>query len=160
MITPLHRGPNAETQVLLKIKRHPPRANPARGRIRPHVGPSMNIYWIRDMPKIRQSTTAKKPRPSPPTPTASKKSAAPLPHGHKRESNKGGSALVDQLKNQSPSTDDKFPIVRDLAVDRQLTFDSLKKREAWIPIDVQLQPRRRHRVPPKSRKRATRLPLA
>src|SRR5258707_1984685 len=29
----------------------------------------------------------------------------------------------------------KFPLVRDLAVDRQIMFESLKRVKAWIPID-------------------------
>src|SRR6185295_3909177 len=46
------------------------------------------------------------------------------------------SALVDQL--EQPITLEpfsKFPVVRDLAVDRQFMFDSLKRVKAWIPID-------------------------
>lgn len=46
------------------------------------------------------------------------------------------SSLIDQLEQpiriEPLST---FPIVRDLAVDRQRMFDSLKKVKAWIPID-------------------------
>jgi len=46
------------------------------------------------------------------------------------------SALVDQLEQPiilEPFS--KFPVVRDLAVDRQFMFDSLKRVQAWIPID-------------------------
>lgn len=46
------------------------------------------------------------------------------------------SALVDQLTQPitiEPMT--KFPLVRDLAVDRQFMFESLKRVKAWIPID-------------------------
>src|ERR1700676_4664139 len=46
------------------------------------------------------------------------------------------SALVDQLTQ--PITIDtitKFPIVPDLAVNRQFMFDSLQRVKAWIPID-------------------------
>jgi succinate dehydrogenase iron-sulfur subunit len=46
------------------------------------------------------------------------------------------SALVDQLEQPirlEPFS--KFPVVRDLAVDRQVMFDSLKRVKAWIPID-------------------------
>jgi succinate dehydrogenase / fumarate reductase iron-sulfur subunit len=46
------------------------------------------------------------------------------------------SALVDQLEQPiriEPMT--KFPVVRDLAVDRQFMFESLKRVKAWIPID-------------------------
>jgi succinate dehydrogenase / fumarate reductase iron-sulfur subunit len=46
------------------------------------------------------------------------------------------SALVDQLEQPiriEPLS--KFPLVRDLAVDRQFMFESLKRVKAWIPID-------------------------
>jgi len=46
------------------------------------------------------------------------------------------SALIDQL--EQPITLQpmkKFPLVRDLSVDRQTMFDSLKRVRAWIPID-------------------------
>jgi succinate dehydrogenase / fumarate reductase iron-sulfur subunit len=46
------------------------------------------------------------------------------------------SALIDQLEQPivlEPLK--KFPLVRDLMVDRQLMFDNLKKVHAWIPID-------------------------
>jgi succinate dehydrogenase iron-sulfur subunit len=46
------------------------------------------------------------------------------------------SALVDQLSQPirlEPLS--KFPVVRDLAVDRQFMFESLKRVKAWIPID-------------------------
>ncbi len=46
------------------------------------------------------------------------------------------SALVDQLEQPirvEPMT--KFPIVRDLSVDRQSMFENLKRVHAWIPID-------------------------
>src|ERR1700757_3721645 len=46
------------------------------------------------------------------------------------------SALVDQLEQPirlEPLS--KFPVVRDLSVDRQFMFNSLKRVKAWIPID-------------------------
>lgn len=46
------------------------------------------------------------------------------------------SALIDNLAQPitiEPMT--KFPCIRDLRVDRQKMFDSLKKVKAWIPID-------------------------
>ncbi len=46
------------------------------------------------------------------------------------------SALVDQLEQPiriEPLS--KFPVVRDLTVDRQSMFESLKRVKAWIPID-------------------------
>ena len=50
------------------------------------------------------------------------------------------SALVDDLMNQSPGRItlqpmSKFPVVRDLVVDRQRIFESLKRVRAWVPVD-------------------------
>jgi hypothetical protein len=78
------------------------------------------------------------------------------------------SALVDKLTG--PNKDQtitlaplsKFPVVRDLAVDRSVLFENLKKVKAWVPIDgsydlgpgprqapqiqEQRYPQRRHRL--------------
>jgi succinate dehydrogenase / fumarate reductase iron-sulfur subunit len=46
------------------------------------------------------------------------------------------SALVDQLSQPiriEPFS--KFPVVRDLSVDRSVMFENLKRMKAWIPID-------------------------
>ncbi len=46
------------------------------------------------------------------------------------------SALIDQLKQ--PITLEplsKFPLVRDLSVDRSVIFENLKKVKAWVPVD-------------------------
>jgi succinate dehydrogenase / fumarate reductase iron-sulfur subunit len=46
------------------------------------------------------------------------------------------SALVDKLEQPirlEPFT--KFPIIRDLAVDRSVLFENLKTVKAWVPID-------------------------
>jgi succinate dehydrogenase / fumarate reductase iron-sulfur subunit len=46
------------------------------------------------------------------------------------------SALVDQLEQPiriEPMN--KFPVVRDLAVDRSVMFENLKRVKAWVPID-------------------------
>src|SRR6266403_759145 len=46
------------------------------------------------------------------------------------------SALVDQLEQPirlEPLT--KFPVVRDLAVDRSVLFENLKRVKAWVPVD-------------------------
>ncbi|OEH87019.1 succinate dehydrogenase iron-sulfur subunit [Desulfuribacillus stibiiarsenatis] len=45
-------------------------------------------------------------------------------------------ALIDQIEQPvrlAPLS--SFPLIRDLMVDRQVMFDSLKKVKAWIPID-------------------------
>ncbi len=46
------------------------------------------------------------------------------------------SALVDKLEQPirlEPFS--KFPVVRDLAVDRSVLFENLKAVKAWIPVD-------------------------
>ena len=46
------------------------------------------------------------------------------------------SALVDQLDQPiklEPFS--KFPVIRDLAVDRSVLFENLKKVKAWVPVD-------------------------
>src|SRR5688572_5208302 len=46
------------------------------------------------------------------------------------------SALIDKLEQPitlEPMT--KYPLVRDLFVDRQRIFDDLKRARAWVPID-------------------------
>lgn len=49
------------------------------------------------------------------------------------------SALVDKLRSgDEPITLaplSKFPVVRDLAVDRSVLFENLKKVKAWVPVD-------------------------
>jgi len=51
------------------------------------------------------------------------------------------SALVDKLQKENPGQPiklaplSKFPVVRDLAVDRSVLFENLKKVQAWVPID-------------------------
>jgi succinate dehydrogenase / fumarate reductase iron-sulfur subunit len=50
------------------------------------------------------------------------------------------SALVDRLLADDPSGIElrpmsKFPVVRDLVVDRERLFQALKKVKAWIPVD-------------------------
>jgi succinate dehydrogenase / fumarate reductase iron-sulfur subunit len=46
------------------------------------------------------------------------------------------SALIDQLTQPiTLSPMKKFPLVRDLSVDRQRMFDALRRVKAWVPID-------------------------
>lgn len=46
------------------------------------------------------------------------------------------STLVDQLSGPIRiEAFSKFPVVRDLAVDRSIMFQNLKRMQAWIPID-------------------------
>ncbi len=50
------------------------------------------------------------------------------------------SCLVDELLRQGPEISlaplTKFPVVRDLVVDRSRMFEALKKVRAWIPVDT------------------------
>ncbi len=46
------------------------------------------------------------------------------------------SALVDKLEQPirlEPLS--KFPVIRDLAVDRSVLFENLKRVKAWVPVD-------------------------
>ncbi len=50
------------------------------------------------------------------------------------------SALIDRLLEESPGHVElrpvsKFPVVRDLVVDRRRLFRALEKVEAWVPVD-------------------------
>ena len=49
-------------------------------------------------------------------------------------------ALVDELIEARPVIDlkpmSKFPVLRDLVVDRSRMFDALKRVKAWIPVDT------------------------
>ncbi len=71
-----------------------------------------------------------------------------LRHAHQRQGMMACSALVDRLlgaveHGQKPDLNksitlaplSKFPVVRDLAVDRSVLFENLKKVKAWVPID-------------------------
>src|SRR5258705_1678392 len=65
------------------------------------------------------------------------------------------SALVDKLEQPirlEPFS--KFPVIRDLAVDRQFMFDSLKRVKAWIPIDGTYDLGEGPRVAPETQEKA------
>ena len=79
---------------------------------------------------------ARRPRRSPTTPIAWKRSAARAPCSSTARARMACSALIDQL--EQPITLEpfsKFPVVRDLAVDRSVLFENLKKVKAWVPVD-------------------------
>src|SRR5258705_13883317 len=68
------------------------------------------------------------------------------------------SALVDKLEQPirlEPMS--KFPVVRDLAVDRQFMFESLKRGKAWIPIDGTYDLGEGPRVAPETQEKAYKL---
>lgn len=70
------------------------------------------------------------------------------------------SALIDKL-DQPVKVEplSKFPIVRDLAVDRSVIFENLKKVKAWVPVDgtydlgagPRIQPKQQEEAYPLSR---------
>lgn len=65
------------------------------------------------------------------------------------------SALVDQLEQPirlEPLT--KFPVVRDLFVDRSRMFENLKRMKAWVPIDGTYHLGEGPRVSPEQQQRA------
>jgi succinate dehydrogenase / fumarate reductase iron-sulfur subunit len=45
------------------------------------------------------------------------------------------SALVDKLDHVKLEPLTRFPVVRDLAVDRSVLFENLKRVRAWVPVD-------------------------
>jgi len=60
-----------------------------------------------------------------------------LVNGHTRQA---CTALVDRLLEDNPEEIElrpmtKFPVVRDLVVDRRRMFDALERVKAWIPVD-------------------------
>src|SRR5258708_26306424 len=58
-------------------------------------------------------------------------------------------ALVDKLEQPIRiEAMSKFPLVRDLTVDREFMFESLKRVKAWIPIDGTYNLGEGPRVPP------------
>ena len=71
------------------------------------------------------------------------------------------SALVDKLEQPirlEPFS--KFPVIRDLAVDRSVLFENLKAVKAWVPVDGTYDLGSGPRIYPPSRKRLTRFRAA
>src|SRR6516225_10176692 len=128
----------AEKQVILRIKRQ--QSAKKAGRWEEFAlpwRPSMNvIICLRDIAENPVTRDGKKTTPITYDSNCLEEicgSCAMLINGKARMA---CSALVDQLEQPirlEPMT--KFPLVRDLAVDRQFMFESLKRVKAWIPID-------------------------
>src|ERR1700686_3280110 len=124
--------------VVLKIKRQAnPDAKPRREEFELTWKPGMNV--ISAMMEIAANPVTRNGQPTTPVAYDSNcleevcGSCAMLINGKARMA---CSALVDQLEQPiriEPMT--KFPVVRDLSVDRQFMFESLKRVKAWIPID-------------------------
>lgn len=129
----------AETkQVIVRVKRQvSPKGAPYWEEFALDWRPSMNvIICLRDIAERPITSDGKKSTPISYDSNCLEEvcgSCAMLINGKARMA---CSALVDQLEQPirlEPLT--KFPIIRDLAVDRQFMFDSLKRVKAWIPID-------------------------
>ncbi len=82
----------------------------------------------------------------------SRRSLRLLRHADQRQARMACSALVDNLEQPiqlEPFS--KFPVVRDLAVDRSVLFENLKAVKAWVPVDGTYDLGSGPRVSPKSR---------
>src|SRR6267378_1326657 len=149
-----------EKHVLLKIKRQSSPGQPARWEeFSLRWRPSMNIIiCLRDIAENPVTRDGKKTTPISYDSNCLEEvcgSCAMVINGKVKMA---CSALVDQLTQPitvEPMT--KFPIVRDLAVDRQFMFDSLKRVKAWIPIDGTYDLGEGPRVPPETQEKAYKL---
>ena len=128
----------AKTTVLVRVKRQQRPEEPARWeefelRWRPHMNVIICLRDIAERPVTREGRTT--------TPVAYESncleevcgSCAMVINGKPRMA---CSTLVDQLEQPirlEPLK--KFPLVRDLSVDRSSMFENLKRMKAWVPID-------------------------
>ena len=125
-------------QVELIIRRQAtPQANPYWERFAMDHAPGMNI--ISCLMEIQRRPVTHDGRPTTPVVWECNcleevcGSCTMLVNGHPRQA---CSALVDQVKQPitlAPLS--KFPVVRDLIVDRSQMFEALKRIAAWIPLD-------------------------
>ena len=128
----------AEKKVIVKVKRQvSPQGAPYWEEFALNWRPSMNvIICLRDIAENPVTRDGEKTTPISYDSNCLEEvcgSCAMLINGKARMA---CSALVDQLDQPiklEPFS--KFPVVRDLAVDRQFMFESLKRVKAWIPID-------------------------
>src|SRR5881392_3747235 len=129
----------AETKrVIVKVKRQAGAKEPSRWEeFSLNWRPSMNvIICLRDIAENPVTRDGKKTTPITYDSNCLEEvcgSCAMLINGRARMA---CSALVDQLDQPirlEPFS--KFPIVRDLAVDRSVLFENLKAVKAWVPID-------------------------
>ena len=127
-----------QKHVILKIKRQAnPKDRPRWEEFSLRWRPSMNvIICLRDIAENPVTRDGKKTAPVSYESNCLEEvcgSCAMLINGKARMA---CSALIDDLEQPirlEPLS--KFPVVRDLAVDRHFMFDSLKRMKAWIPID-------------------------
>src|SRR5271166_1897002 len=128
----------AEKNVLLKIKRQSsPNESAHWEEFSLRWRPSMNIIiCLRDIAETPITRDGKKTTPISYDSNCLEEvcgSCAMLINGKARMA---CSSLIDQLDQPiklEPFS--KFPVVRDLAVDRSVIFENLKKVKAWVPVD-------------------------
>src|SRR5437868_9254443 len=128
----------AEKQVIVKIKRQDsPHSNAYWEEFALTWRPAMNvIICLRDIAENPVTRDGKQTTPVSYDSNCLEEvcgSCAMLVNGKARMA---CSALVDKLEQPirlEPLK--KFPVVRDLSVDRQFMFESLKRVKAWVPID-------------------------
>src|ERR1700740_2175094 len=125
-------------KVVIKVKRQAGPKDPSRWEeFSLNWGPSMNvIICLRDIAETPVTRAGRKTTPIAYDSNCLEEicgSCAMLINGKARMA---CSALVDHLDQPIRIEPlGKFPLVRDLSVDRQFMFDSLKRVKAWIPID-------------------------
>ncbi|HKT26095.1 MAG TPA: succinate dehydrogenase iron-sulfur subunit [Terriglobales bacterium] len=130
-------APNGKT-VLIKIKRQAsPKSTPCWEEFALPWKPGMNV--ISAMMDIAANPVTRDGKPSRPITYDSNcleevcGSCAMRINGRARMA---CSALIDKL--EQPITLEplsKFPVIRDLAVDRSVLFENLKRVKAWVPVD-------------------------
>jgi succinate dehydrogenase / fumarate reductase iron-sulfur subunit len=125
-------------QVILKIKRQvSPQGQPYWEEFTLPWRPSMNvIICLRDIAENPVTRDGKKTTPISYDSNCLEEVCGSCAMRINGKGRMACSALVDQLEQPieiAPLS--KFPVVRDLAVDRQFMFESLKRVKAWIPID-------------------------
>jgi succinate dehydrogenase / fumarate reductase iron-sulfur subunit len=136
--TPVSSAVTSERTVAIRIKRQDGPGKPERWEefnvpVRPNMNIISALLWIAAHP-----TTADGRPTTPPVWDAGCLeevcgACTMLINGKVRQS---CSALIDKLEHPivlEPMT--KFPVVRDLWVDRQRLFNDLKRVKAWVPID-------------------------
>ena len=140
MVAPTSQTPASKT-VLVRVKRQDtPQSAPRWEEFRVPYGEGANVIsvlqWIAANPTTASGT--------PTTPVAWESgcleevcgSCTMVINGRVRQS---CSALIGNIVQEDGSITlepmTKFPVVRDLAVDRQRMFDNLERVKAWVPID-------------------------
>src|ERR1700750_2133440 len=128
----------AEKQVILRIKRQQTAKEAARWEeFALPWRPSMNvIICLRDIAENPVTRDGKKTTPITYDSNCLEEicgSCAMLINGKARMA---CSALIDHLEQHIRlEAFSKFPVIRDLAVDRSVLFENLKKVKAWVPVD-------------------------